>query len=308
MSGLLSITAGHPGPLPDHQERVLSTNTATIAVPAQALRRHSIIPSASAERRGPYRLAASCTGAIAAPAVSPLRQDGPGSRLALAKRRPGAASSAPPKSRRMLGLYALKPWFTGILTPIVNAAVARRISPDVFTAAGVVAAGAGAVAVGLGCWPLAAVFMVLRLAGANLDGAVARAAERSRPWGFVINEVGDRASDVLAFAGLAVWAARQGGPGMHWLSWPVIMVLLAALASTLPTFAALAAAGAGATRPNGGPLGKTERCLFIVVASAFPVVLPVVSMQMINGSLLTTVLRLRAAHRELAAARPSAAD
>ena len=29
---------------------------------------------------------------------------------------------------------------------------------------------------------------------------------------------------------------------------------------------------------------------------------------MINGSLLTTVLWLRAAHRELAAARPSAAD
>ena len=192
---------------------------------------------------------------------------------------------------------------------MLNAAVARGVSPDVFTAAGVVAAGAAGTAVAFGCWPLAALFMVLRLAGANLDGAVARAAGKSRPWGFVINEVGDRAADLLAFAGLAVWAARQSGPGLHWLSWPVIMVLIAALAATLPTFAALAAAGAGASRPNGGPLGKTERCLIMVLATAFPVILPVVSMQLVNGSLLTTVLRLRAAYRELAAAataRPAA--
>ena len=38
-------------------------------------------------------------------------------------------------------------------------------------------------------------------------------------------------------AGLAVWAARQRGPGLHWLSWPVILVLVAAVAATLPTFA-----------------------------------------------------------------------
>jgi hypothetical protein len=81
-----------------------------------------------------------------------------------------------PRARQMSGLYALKPWFTSRLTPIVNVAVARRVSPDVFTVAGVVAAGAAAVAIALGCWPLAVLFLVLRLAGANLDGAVARAA------------------------------------------------------------------------------------------------------------------------------------
>jgi hypothetical protein len=75
----------------------------------------------------------------------------------------------------MSGLYALKPWFTSRLTPIVNVA-ARRVSPDVFTVAGVVVAGAAAVAIALGCWPLAVLFLVLRLVGANLDGAVARAA------------------------------------------------------------------------------------------------------------------------------------
>jgi CDP-diacylglycerol--glycerol-3-phosphate 3-phosphatidyltransferase len=200
----------------------------------------------------------------------------------------------------MIGLYALKPWYTKMLTPILNAAVTRNVSPDVFTAAGVAAAGAAGVAVAFGCWPLAALFLALRLAGANLDGAVARARGVSRPWGFVLNELGDRTSDLLTFAGLAVWAARQNGPGMHWLSWLVIQVLVAALAATLPTFASLAAAGAGATRRNGGPLGKTERCLFVALATAFPVIMPVVLTQLVNGSILTTVLRLRAARRELA--------
>jgi CDP-diacylglycerol--glycerol-3-phosphate 3-phosphatidyltransferase len=201
----------------------------------------------------------------------------------------------------MKGLYALKPWYTRRLTPIVNAAVAHQVSPDAFTAAGVVAAGAAGVAVAFGWWPLAALFLALRLAGANLDGAVARARGVSRPWGFVVNEIGDRTSDLLTFAGLAVWAARQHGPGMHWLSWPVIQVLIAALAATLPTFASLAAAAAGATRRNGGPLGKTERCLFVFLMTAFPILMPILLTQIVNGSILTSVLRLRAARRELAA-------
>jgi CDP-diacylglycerol--glycerol-3-phosphate 3-phosphatidyltransferase len=212
-------------------------------------------------------------------------------------------SDSAPAPRKWLGLYALKPWYTRRLTPIVHIAVARRISPDVFTAAGVSAAGAAGVAVALGWWPLAALFLALRLAGANLDGAVARARGVSRPWGFVVNEIGDRASDLLTFAGLAVWAAQQRGPGLHFLSWPVIMVLVAGLAATLPTFASLAAAGAGASRRNGGPLGKTERCLFVVLATAFPIILPVVSTQIVNGSLITAALRLRAAHRELVGKR-----
>jgi len=203
----------------------------------------------------------------------------------------------------MIGLYALKPWYTRRLTPVLNAAVSHNVSPDVFTAAGVVAAGAAGVTIALGWWPLAALFLALRLAGANLDGAVARARGVSRPWGFVVNEIGDRASDLLTFAGLAVFAARLHGPGFQWLSWSVIQVFAAALAATLPTFASLAAAAAGATRRNGGPLGKTERCLFIVVATAIPFIMPVLLMQMVNGSILTTVLRLRAARRELAQKR-----
>jgi CDP-diacylglycerol--glycerol-3-phosphate 3-phosphatidyltransferase len=61
----------------------------------------------------------------------------------------------------------------------------------------------------------------------------------------------------------------------------------------------LAAAGAGATRRNGGPFGKTERCLAAIVAAAAPAAIPMVCAMIVVGSLLTAGLRLAGAHREL---------
>ncbi len=193
----------------------------------------------------------------------------------------------------MNGLYAVKPWYTRRLRRLVDLAVARRISPDVFTLAGVVAAGIAAVCVAHGWWLGALVALAARLAGANLDGAVARARGVARPWGFVLNEVGDRASDLIVFAGLGWLAAGTGGS--------VGLVACTAAAATLPTFASLAAAAAGGTRRNGGPVGKTERCALVVLATAGPAALPVVCGIVGVGSVVTAVVRLVVAHRELTA-------
>jgi len=191
----------------------------------------------------------------------------------------------------MRGLYALKPWYTRRLDGFVRSAVRRGTSPDVFTWLGVLSAALAAVAIAVGWWPLALVFLAGRLAGANLDGAVARARGVSRPWGFVLNEIGDRASDLLMFAGLAVLA-----DGPEQVTW----VLVAAVCATLPTFASLAGAGAGAPRLNGGPWGKTERCAVVVVATAFPALLGLWAGLIAVGSLTTTVLRLRRVRAVLA--------
>lgn len=199
----------------------------------------------------------------------------------------------------MDGLYALKPWYTRRLRVVTDRAAIQGTSPDVFTVVGILGALAAAISIAAGWWALAALWLAVRLAGANLDGAVARARNVCRPWGFTLNEIGDRTSDLLMFAGLAVWAAHQGGHGLNWLSWPVIWVLVAALAATLPTFASLAAAGAGARRRNGGPFGKTERCLAAIVAAAAPAAIPWVCAMIVVGSLLTAGLRLAGAHREL---------
>lgn len=205
----------------------------------------------------------------------------------------------------MTGLFALKPWYTARLSSVVAAATRRRVSPDVFTALGVACAAAGAGAIAAGWWLAAGLLLAGRLAGANLDGAVARARGLSRPWGFVLNELGDRASDLLMFAGLAglaVWhtpapAALSVGP---WRVAPLVLVLVAAAAATLPTFVSLAAAAAGAARLNSGPCGKTERCALAVLVTAVPGWLGVVALLVVLASLATAVHRLRLAHRALA--------
>jgi CDP-diacylglycerol--glycerol-3-phosphate 3-phosphatidyltransferase len=194
----------------------------------------------------------------------------------------------------MRGLYALKPWYTRRLDGIVRWAVERDVSPDAFTWLGVLSAAAAGAAIALGWWPLVLLLLAARLAGANLDGAVSRARGVSRPWGFVVNELGDRVSDLLMFAGLAVLLGRLQGAAA------VVFVLVAAVVATLPTFVSLAGAGAGAPRINGGPFGKTERCLAVVLMVAAPGLSPLLLAVMVGLSLATATARLRQLRRVLA--------
>ncbi len=193
------------------------------------------------------------------------------------------------------GLYALKPWYTRRLGGVVGWAVSRRISPDVFTAAGIAAAcGAGVALVAASSWhpvgyavPL---LLAARLAGANLDGAVARARGVSRPVGAVLNEVGDRVCDVVVLAAVALVA-------------PPSLALLALAAAMLPTFASLSVAAAGGLRANGGPFGKTERCAALSIGALWPGAWPVLLVVVIIGSLATAGSRLVRGCRELSDAR-----
>ena len=155
----------------------------------------------------------------------------------------------------MSGLYRLKKWFTRLLGPLIFLAVQRKISPNVFTLIGVL----GGAFAGFGLatvhtwWVFVGV--VIRLAGANLDGAVARAAKRESRHGFWINEVGDRLGDWAIFSGLLF--VQAGASASVWLC---VMVAVA-----LPTAVSLWGVRRGLPRINGGPFGKTERCLFAVV-------------------------------------------
>ena len=187
----------------------------------------------------------------------------------------------------MVSLYSLKYWYTRRLGVIIQASVRRGISPDVWTAVGVIAAALGCGALVMGWWILAFILLAARLGGANLDGAVARARGVSRPFGFVLNEIGDRLSDLFIMAGLVGLALRTGSS-----TTTVYLTLIALAAATLPTFISLAAAGAGATRLNGGPFGKTERCLAAVVAAALPQYLVIIAWVIIMGSAVTACVRL----------------
>ncbi|MEU8888809.1 CDP-alcohol phosphatidyltransferase family protein [Streptomyces sp. NPDC048442] len=188
------------------------------------------------------------------------------------------------------GLYALKPWYAARLSGVRASLVRRRVSPDTLTAAGVVCAAGAAAAVAWVPAPYAAlpvaVLLAARLAFANLDGALARDTGRTTRRGALLNELGDRAADLIVVAGFLTLA-------------PLWLVATAGLAATLPSWISLAGAAAGAERLNGGPVGKTERCLLVVVAAAVPGwAVPVLAV-LAAGSALTAAVRCARLWRSL---------
>ena len=186
-------------------------------------------------------------------------------------------------SRYWDGLYICKSWYADRLAPVRQRLVALNVPPSAITTAGIFfGAGAGVALALLRPGPVAglavATLLAARLACANLDGGVARDGDRATPFGSVLNELGDRAAELAALGGCLAFA-------------PAALVLAAALAATLPSWVALAGAAAGLPRVQGGPVGKTERCLLIALLACwgFPVVFLAV---LAAGSALTAMIRL----------------
>jgi CDP-diacylglycerol--glycerol-3-phosphate 3-phosphatidyltransferase len=185
----------------------------------------------------------------------------------------------------MDGLYALKPWYAGRLRPLRTRLVARNTSPHLISAMGVVAGAGAGLALATGAALAVPPLVALRLAAANLDGAVARDTGNTTPWGAVVNEIGDRAAELAMLAG-AVFVALPA------------LVFAAALAATLPSWVSLAGAAAGAPRRNGGPVGKTERAALLALG-ALTGQLTVALAVIVGGSVVTAVVRARALHAQL---------
>jgi CDP-diacylglycerol---glycerol-3-phosphate 3-phosphatidyltransferase len=189
------------------------------------------------------------------------------------------------------GLYVLKPWYTERLAGVRRRLAERGVPPNAVTAtgvafgalAGVVLASVRSPAVAAA---LVAALLALRLAAANLDGALARETGASTRFGAVVNELGDRAAELAALAGCFALA-------------PPAPVLLAMVAASAPSWVALAGAAAGAGRLNGGPVGKTERCLLLVAVAAVPAHAGALLVVLTAGSAVTAVLRLRTLRRVL---------
>lgn len=181
------------------------------------------------------------------------------------------------------GLYALKPWYAGRLSPVRRWLVAAHMPPSAITAAGVFFGGcAGGALALLRPGPTAGVVVAALLAGrlacANLDGGVARDSGRSTRRGAVFNEVGDRLAELAALAGCVAIA-------------PLWLVCATGLAATMPSWVALSGAAAGLGRVQGGPVGKTERCLLLALLGGTGLVVAFLSIIAV-GSALTAIVRL----------------
>lgn len=160
-----------------------------------------------------------------------------------------------------MGIYRIKPWFQGVLRPVVARLVAVRVSPDWLTGGALmVAAGMGAALLAARGWQgwlwLVAVGAGLRLTLNALDGEVARGLGHAGRWGEVKNELGDRLADALIFGALTL-APYTAPP---WSVPALVMVLLSGYVGILGK----AVAG---TREYGGPFGKPDRMLALALTS-----------------------------------------
>jgi len=159
----------------------------------------------------------------------------------------------------MPSLYSLKSWFTGLLAPVLKVAIRLGLSPDFFTVVGVAGAALSAFGVLQYSALLVALGCIVRLAGANLDGALARARGKDSPHGFLKNEIGDRLADFTILGSFAWLPIVDTDPAL------LQLVVFAVVVSSLPTMISLLGYAKGAPRLNGGPVGKTERCLIVVL-------------------------------------------
>ena len=167
-----------------------------------------------------------------------------------------------------MGIYMLKPRFQRALGGVEERLIAWRVPADWLTGAAV-AASALAASIHVAGWaahspalwlipPLA----LVRLSLNALDGQVARRTGTARPWGAVLNELGDRLADVLFLAPLAL----VGGV-------PFALALAAVCAMLLASLSGVLAASLGLGRLTLGVFAKADR--MIALAGLYAVALAV---------------------------------
>lgn len=184
-----------------------------------------------------------------------------------------------------------------MLKPILKGSLRLGLSPDFFTLLNICFGVLAGFSVYWRNSFLVLIAVILRLACANLDGALARAIsmKNDQPlsrYGFLKNELGDRLADFAMMAGLAFLGESylQGKQA--------ITVLLAVFITAIPTLVSLVGYSKGKARINGGPVGKTERAFLMVVIVAFAQFggdvassVYVGSVVLIIGSLITAWIR-----------------
>ena len=195
------------------------------------------------------------------------------------------------------GLYRTKPAAQRLIEPLVDACVAHGVSADALTLAAVPVAALGGICLALSDEQPLLLLAVPLLAAARLvlnliDGQVARRTGTARPWGEVLNELGDRVADVFFIGGLAFVAAV--GP---------LLALAAVIAALLSSYAGIVARATGAPRGYGGVMSKPGRMIVLAVAAPLAFATgadwPLVAAAWIIllGSLVTLGQRLRSSRR-----------
>ena len=158
------------------------------------------------------------------------------------------------------------------------------LTANVLTAAGVVLAGAAAVAIGSGRLRLGFVLVVAAAVPDLLDGAVAKAAGPTSRRGAFFDSTADRFTDTLILSSI-VWYLIDDGQGL------VAMVAVAVLgASWLISYQRAKAESLGFDA-KGGIMERAERIILLCVGLVFPSLLVPVLWIMLVFTVVTAIQR-----------------
>jgi CDP-diacylglycerol--glycerol-3-phosphate 3-phosphatidyltransferase len=163
----------------------------------------------------------------------------------------------------MLGIHA-RPQINKVIEPTARRMAAMGITPDALTVVGTLGVAGGAI----GFYPrghfFAGTLVITAFVFSDLmDGAVARAAGSSGPWGAFLDSTLDRVGDGAIFASLALWYAGDGN------STTLCAVALYDLVAGVVTSYAKARAESLGLTCNVGIAERAERLVGILVLTGF---------------------------------------
>jgi CDP-diacylglycerol--glycerol-3-phosphate 3-phosphatidyltransferase len=163
----------------------------------------------------------------------------------------------------MLGIHA-RPQINRVIEPMARRLAKMGVTPDALTVIGTIGVAGGAI----GFYPrgkfLAGTLVITAFVFSDLlDGAVARVAGTSGPWGAFLDSTLDRVGDGAIFGSLALWYAGAGDS--RTLCAVAIYVLVAGV---ITSYAKARAESLGMTA-NVGIAERSERLIAILVLTGF---------------------------------------
>jgi CDP-diacylglycerol--glycerol-3-phosphate 3-phosphatidyltransferase len=182
---------------------------------------------------------------------------------------------------------------TARLTEGAGAAVHRLgIHPDAITIAGLIVVVIAAVPIAQGQQALGGLILLLGLPLDALDGAVARAMQRTDRFGAVLDSTLDRYADGIIFGALAYWFATQDQ--FVWL-----LLTLAALNGSFVVSYVRARAGEADLSVKVGWFSRLERVAVLLVMLFVPALLLPGLVVLAAGTNISAVQRLWYVYRHL---------
>jgi CDP-diacylglycerol--glycerol-3-phosphate 3-phosphatidyltransferase len=175
--------------------------------------------------------------------------------------------------------------FSGLTSSAGNAVYHMGIHPDTITIVGLLVVALGALCIALGQIQLGGVLLLFSLPLDALDGAVARAMQRTDRFGSVLDSTLDRYADGLIFGALAYYFAGRGEQ----------LNLVLALASLMGSFVVSyvrARAGEADLSVKIGLFSRFERVVTLLLMLLIPPLLSLGLWILAIGTNITGVQRL----------------